>query len=112
MAGSGDMSWHDEWVKRCAEQHAAECAAGKHDEACEYSGRIKLCHCSKRRREAAGYTEPPGELIFNSPSCPRCYEDVVHDGDTFGCEPCCVTWDERGIEAEFTDDYGTIDSDS
>ena len=52
------------------------------------------------------------EKSFNSPSCPRCYEDVVHDGDTFGCEPCCVTWDERGIEAEFTDDYGTIDSDS
>ena len=39
-----------------------------------------ICNCAARRRIAAGFTEPPGELILQYPICPRCNEEVSHNG--------------------------------
>lgn len=99
---------HDAWHQRCIDGHAEDVAAGEHDTVCEWrpNGHF-ICNCSKRRREAAGYTEPPGELIHQYPLCPRCDDEVDHDGDGFYCAPCCVSWDSSG-EAHFTDDMGDL----
>lgn len=99
------------WLERCRTQHEEAVRAGLHDDRCEYdidSG-FMLCHCSKRRREAAGHTTPPGPLVFVEPYCPRCDAHVYHDGDSFVCERCCCHWDRHGEEAEFTDEYGNLD---
>lgn len=98
---------------RGAREHAESVARGEHDDRCEYLAvpGFWLCHCSKRRREAAGHTEPPGELIFQQPICPRCDEEVYHGGDVWTCEPCCVTWQTNGTDATFYDDYGDLDAD-
>jgi hypothetical protein len=93
---------------RIEAEHAAEVERGEHDSACESRERSRLCHCSKRRREAAGYTEPPGELIHQAPLCPRCYGEVNVDADGFDCSDCSVSWGRDGITAEFTDDYGDL----
>lgn len=86
-------------------------ARGEHDDQCEYLHRpgFYLCHCSKRRREAAGHTEPPGELIHQYPICPRCYEEVGHDGDSLTCPRCCCYWTSHGVTATFYDDYGDLE---
>lgn len=94
------------WLTKSAERYAAEVEAGLHDGNCEHTDRVLICHCSKRRREAAGYTVPPGPLEWLPPLCPRYDEYTVHNGDSVGCQPCLVTWDERGAEATFTDDHG------
>lgn len=101
-------------------RHIEETERGEHDDRCEWGtvrkggGRettLWLCHCSKRRREAAGHTDPPGPLLYAAPTCPRCWNDVFHNGDVFECTTCHVTWDpsyyaDRG---EFTDEYGSLD---
>jgi len=97
-----------EWRERITAKHLAAVDAGLHDDECEFrpSGHF-LCHCSKRRRIADGYTEPPGELIHQYPLCPRCLSEVSHDGDSFYCVHCVCTWSSGSSEsAEFTDDYG------
>ena len=100
--------WLDEWRRRVVAEHVGAVARGKHDDVCEWRSNGHLvCNCSKRRREAAGYTEPPGELIHQYPLCPRCGDEVNHDGDSFYCGPCCVAWDSSG-EAYFTDDMGDL----
>lgn len=92
--------------ERAMESHQAEVERGEHDTQCEFVLRPYLCHCSKRRREAAGYTTPPDALIWQQPICPRCDEEVSSDGDSFTCEQCCASWDKNGENAEFYDDYG------
>lgn len=93
---------------RAMKAHAEEVAAGKHDDQCEYTSHPYICHCSKRRRIAAGFTEPPGELIWEYPTCPRCNETVEGDGDGFTCPQCCCSWPLDGKKAEFYDDYGDV----
>lgn len=96
--------------------HAQEMARGEHDDQCEYGPRlhrpfgdepvvrsIYMCHCSKRRREAAGRTEPP-ELEWMAPVCTGCNEDAEHDGDGWYCDRWGVQWDSAG-RSEFTDEY-------
>jgi hypothetical protein len=105
------MSTLDEWSKQLAVKHRAEVADGQHDERCEWheAGHY-LCHCSKRRREAEGFTEGPF-LVYQSPLCDRCWKSVDHDGDGWRCYACNVQWDTDGYEqrGEFTDDHGDLD---
>jgi hypothetical protein len=106
------VDWNDRWHARMRERHVAAVARGEHDDLCEY--RVEgfyICHCSKRAREAAGFTEPPaGELHFPPPSCPRCDQDLDFD-DSWVCSTCHVRWDRHGTDAEFTDDYGDLAAD-
>ena len=95
-------------VKR---RHQEAVERGEHDGQCEWrEGGFFICNCSKRRRIAAGYTEPPGELIYEMPICPRCDKHVDHDGDSFTCPRCCVFWNADGT-AEFYDDHGDLTAD-
>lgn len=101
---------HGEWVERCMAEHAEEVMRGLHDDQCEYTRTRFLCHCSKRRREAAGFTIPPhDDLYFPPPSCSRCHGDLDHDGDSWQCYECCLSWDSngRGDSCTFTDEYGS-----
>lgn len=101
---------------RCMARHAADVANGLHDDECEYGrilkgARLMLCNCSKRRRERAGFTTTPtDDLYFPPPDCPRCDAALDHDGDSFHCYDCCLTWDSngRGESCTFTDDYGDL----
>ena len=105
------------------ERHLQEVIDGRHDEQCEWGPRIDkgptgverrvhmgLCHCDKRKRIASGFIEPPGELWYRNPDCPKCYQEVEHDGDSFVCYTCHVSWDPRdpGDKGAFTDDYGDL----
>src|SRR5665647_162533 len=104
---------NDVFRASCNARHAATVEAGEHDELCEWrdAGHF-LCNCSKRRREAAGFTKAPS-LVHRYPLCDRCWEEVNHTGDSWECERCHVSWrlgrgdDDRG---EFTDDYGVLDT--
>ena len=102
------MSGVDDFFAGLRDRHAAEVAEGKHDDACEWRANGHyLCHCSKRRREAAGFSEPPTEeLYFPPPACPRCDQDLDHDGDSWRCYTCQLAWDNDGSHAHYTDDYG------
>jgi hypothetical protein len=106
---------HVEWEERCMAAHREDVARGNHDDQCEYgrrAGRLRvfLCHCHKRKREAAGHTEVPTEdLYFAPPSCPRCRESLDHDGDVWCCHACALQWSSGSGAASsctFTDDYG------
>lgn len=98
------------WNQKVVERYHAAVARGEHDAECEYDTRgYYLCHCSKRRREADGHSEPPTEdLYFPPPSCPRCDNDLDSDGDSWRCYSCRLQWSYSGDadSAEFTDDYG------
>lgn len=92
---------------RARQAHEQQVAAGEHDTQCEFRGDgFFLCHCSKRQREKEGYTEPPGELIWQDPICPRCDGEVQLNGTSWMCSPCRVVWGRNGLEAEFFDEYG------
>ncbi|CAB4906205.1 unannotated protein [freshwater metagenome] len=103
-----------DWEARMLADHQKDVAQGHHDGECEYGRRWKhlrvfLCHCHKRKREAAGHTEVPTEdLYFPPPSCPRCSESVDHDGDVWNCPTCALSWSSDGSarSCTFTDDYG------
>lgn len=102
-----------EWQERCHREHLASVGRGEHDDECEHDalGGFMLCHCSKRRREAKGFTEvPTDDLDFPPPDCPRCSEELIHDGDRWCCYGCSLTWasDGAGHTASFTDDYGDL----
>jgi hypothetical protein len=85
-----------------------EDALGEHDDDCEQRPGYYLCHCSKRCREARGHDELPEDLIFQDPTCPRCYQTVFHNGDSWECKTCSVTWGSSGNDPEFIDDYGDL----
>jgi hypothetical protein len=87
---------------------ALQNAAGEHDDDCEQRPGFYICHCSKRRREAEGNAEPPENLFFSQPECPRCYQSVFHNGDCWECKYCSVTWSNTGTDPEFTDDHGDL----
>lgn len=94
-------------------RHAKSVARGEHDGECEWSAEenFHICNCSKRRREAAGFTTPPTEdLDFPPPDCPHCYKDLEHDGDGWNCYACHLSWNSSGsgTSAEFTDDHGDL----
>lgn len=97
----------DSFRARVVANYEAAVARGEHDDQCEYDPRgFFLCHCSKRRREARGLVSPPTEpLEFPPPDCPECDRGLVHDGDSFCCSHCSLSWDDAG-EAHFTDDFG------
>lgn len=100
------------FYQRIRDEHAAEVEQGLHDEVCEYRvDGFYICNCSMRKRVAEGYTEPPGELIYQNPLCPRCYTEVGHDGDSYVCVPCKASWSssDHGHGATFTDDHGSLD---
>ena len=92
-------------------RHMAQRTAGKHDAECEWrkEGHF-LCHCAYRARIASGFTDPPGELLYRSPLCPRCDETVEHDGDGWVCQTCNVTWtpNDPFDEGSFRDHYGEL----
>ena len=93
--------------ERILSKHRTEVLAGLHDEKCEWRDeRFLLCHCSKRRREAEGFTEPLEDLHFPSQFCPRCNSDLEYYGDGWNCETCHTSWDADGTNARFTDCYG------
>jgi hypothetical protein len=99
----------DAFRKRVEERHAAEEVRGEHDDDCEWGPRFYICNCSKRRREAVGFTEPPEEpLDFPPPSCPRCGRDLWHDGDGWQCGVCPLSWNDDGTGVRFTDDMGDL----
>ena len=104
------MSAWTSWGERCNAEHAAAVAEGKHDDACEWRPNFYLCHCSKRAREARGFTTPP-TLTIPDPICDGCYGYVYFDGDRFHCDTCHVSWSDGGDgdRGEFTDDYGVLD---
>lgn len=101
---------HSQWAERVHQEHAAAVERGEHDAACEWRPGHYLCDCSKRRRELVGYTTPPGPLIHQAPLCPRCEEEVSHDGDCFTCPRCLVYWDKTGDTAHFCDDCDAASS--
>lgn len=94
-------------LEESRQRHAQELADGKHDAQCEWRERSMLCHCPKRRREAAGFTKAE-DLIWIYPDCPHCNESVNSDGDTWYCENCSISWGEDGRDGEFNDDYGDL----
>lgn len=100
------------FFKDAGDRFIAAVERGEHDSRCEYlrGAPSYLCHCSKRRREAAGHTEPPGDLEWVSPICPRCDEHVDHDGDSWTCPRCRAYWNAQGTDAQFYDDYGDLDA--
>lgn len=100
------MSLAEEWAAKRQARYDAEVARGEHDTECEQAEQLFMCHCSKRKREREGFTELPGELIWNEPSCPKCWSDCWHDGDSWVCPKCPVTWDSSGHDAQWTDDHG------
>ena len=117
MTGQGPPNPVEKWHEQSMENYAEQVRRGEHDEHCEYGPRtlderrvfLGLCHCAKRRREQEGFTTPPGPVIHNSPSCPRCYRDLDYDGDGWGCAHCHVSWRNDGDDkGEFTDDYGDL----
>jgi hypothetical protein len=101
--------WVKEWHERIAADYQAAVERGEHDEKCEYDVRgFYLCHCSKRRREAAGHTElPTHDLYFPPPDCPRCHKDLSHDEGWY-CNGCSLSWDSTGYgdSARFTEVHG------
>lgn len=107
---SDTRDWNAEWHARAGANHALQVERGLHDPQCEWrpNGHF-LCHCSKRKRERDGKTTPPGALIFGHPTCPGCREEVDHDGDSYRCDNCKVTWSSDGETSSFYDDYGDID---
>lgn len=100
----------DTFFERVLERHAESVARGEHDDQCEYGPGFYLCHCSKRRREASGFTvAPTEELYFPPPACPHCDEDLEFDGDGWTCGKCPLRWDSSGSGgAAFTDEYGDL----
>lgn len=108
------MSTMAEFEARALAAHQAQVAGGLHDDQCEYGGQLKsarllLCHCSKRRREAKGFTTPPtDDLYFPPPRCSHCEGELDHDGDSWACYECALSWDSdgRGESCCFTDEYG------
>jgi hypothetical protein len=100
-----------DYKQRVIESHAEALARGEHDDLCEWHpDGFWVCNCSKRARERAGKTTPPGELIHQMSICPGCDEEVDHDGDGFTCPRCKCDWDERG-DAHFYDNYGDVSAD-
>lgn len=99
-----------EWDERVEADYRASVERGEHDERCEYDVRgFYLCHCSKRRREASGFTEPPtDDLFFPPPDCTHCDKPLDHDGDGWSCYACSLSWDSNGSgeSARFTDTFG------
>jgi hypothetical protein len=96
------------WNAQHLDRYADALARGLHDDDCEQRERSSLCHCSKRRRELNGKTEPP-QIEFTYPVCTGCRQEVEGDGDSFACPRCCVSWSARasdGDRGEFNDDYG------
>lgn len=98
---------------RSLERHAEQVAKGEHDGQCEWSEEENfwLCNCSKRRREAEGFTTPPTEdLYFPPPDCPKCDGELDFDGDGFRCYRCHLSWSSDGLgsSAQFTDDHGDL----
>ncbi|RSN26539.1 hypothetical protein DMC63_01500 [Streptomyces sp. WAC 05977] len=100
----------DKFFVRAGNDFLASVERGEHDSECEYlrGARYYLCNCSKREREAKGFTTPPGDLEWISPICPRCDEHVDHDGDNWTCPRCCAYWEEDGTGAQFYDDHGDL----
>lgn len=103
----------DDFRASCNTRHATSVAAGEHDELCEWrdAGHF-LCHCSKRRREAVGFTKAPA-LMHQYPLCDGCWEEVDHTGDSWECPRCHVSWGlgPGGDDTDtFTDDYGVLDT--
>ncbi|GAA4915631.1 hypothetical protein [Nesterenkonia rhizosphaerae] len=103
----------NDFLERVRAEHDAEVAKGLHDQDCEHSTSegFLLCHCSKRRREAEGRTALP-TLSWNYPTCTGCWEEVSHDGDSFRCQRCKVSWSSDATDGDtadhFDDDYGDI----
>lgn len=113
-------STRETYEERSARIHAEEVARGEHDAQCEHGPRLVtvyyseprvvnmfICHCSKRRREAAGQTRVP-ELEWLHPICTGCNGETEHDGDGLVCRRCRVQWSSDGASGEFTDEYGDL----
>lgn len=95
----------EEFFSRIVADHAkAVLAGGVHDDECEWrpTGHF-VCNCLARKRIAAGFTTLPGALHYSYPTCPRCHDEVDHDGDSFVCYECRVSWD-----TDRQDDEGTF----
>jgi hypothetical protein len=97
-----------QWQNKMIERYTQERNDGLHDYRCEWRARgFWLCNCSKRRRVAEGFTEPPkDDLYFPPPDCPHCDGTLGHDGDGWCCDDCSLSWDSDGSgdSARFTDD--------
>ena len=95
---------------RAGDEFIAAVERGDHDIECEKlrAPGFWVCNCSKRRREAVGHTEPPGDLEWVYPICPRCDDHVDSDGDTWTCPRCCAEWEQNGTGARFYDDHGDL----
>ena len=103
-----------DWSGWFVERYEKEVRAGLHDEQCERmpAEGWHICDCRKRDRLARGITEPPGELIHNYPTCPGCYRETWHDGDSFRCDHCHATWPESYSDhAVFDDEVGDVAAD-
>src|SRR5690348_311171 len=94
----GPKDFAAEWRERVEASHLAQVERGEHDGECEFDVRgFYLCHCSKRRREAGGFTEAPtDDLYFPPPDCPQCLKELDHDGETWNCGTCSLSWDSNG----------------
>jgi hypothetical protein len=85
-----------------------------HDERCERLPDFYMCHCNKRERLAKGPTELP-TLSIQYPVCNGCGRETWHDGDSYRCDRCHVTWSSNAGDGEqadhFVDDMDWTDVD-
>lgn len=83
-----------------------------HDEMCERLPDFYICHCSKRARIARGMVELP-DLTIQYPICGGCGHEVDHDGESFVCYRCLVTWPTNASDGDkadhFMDDHDWTD---
>jgi hypothetical protein len=98
------------WVEGMRERYLAEVALNQHDDQCEFTATFWLCECPRRRREASGFTELPGALIWQVPTCPRCHASVRDEaGVGWMCVTCNVEWSRDGDQSLFLDVLGDDD---
>lgn len=93
------------WNANMLNRYRDALALGHHDSECEQRERYGLCGCRKRRRLTHGPTEPP-MLWYQSPLCSHCMQGVTHDGDSWVCSRCHVSWGSNDF-----DEAGTFDDD-
>lgn len=95
------------WVDSMRDRYLREVSLNQHDDGCEFTDTFWICECPRRRREASGFTELPGPLIWQAPRCPRC-RDTVRDDAGVGwiCETCNIEWSRDGDQSLFMDVLG------
>lgn len=103
--------WFTDMKTKALDSHIVEVGNGLHDDVCEWNIDLRLCHCHRRKRLAAGIVTAPA-LVYQNPLCEGCWQETYHDGDGFVCDRCHArfsgnNYDEPG---EWTDEHASSDA--